>query len=193
VVTDTIRDIRQMFDSYQRQEIVDPGLRRAAILLPLFPKEGEIHLLLTRRTDSVEHHKGQISFPGGVSDPDDAGLAATALRETEEEVGILRTQVEILGILSDLSTPSGFNIAPVVGFIPTLPHLKLHALEVAEIITAPLSFFADPSNERTMTVQRNGLTHRVYRYPFGVHDVWGATAAIVRMFLDALAPHRREM
>jgi len=192
-VTDTVRDIRQMFDSYRRQEINDPGLRRAAVLLPLFPKNGELHLLLTRRTDTVEHHKGQISFPGGVSDPDDNGPISTALREAEEEVGILRAQVEILGVLSDLATPSGFDIAPVVGFIPSLPRLKVHAAEVAEVIPVPLAFFADPANERTMVVQRDGLANRVYRYPFRGHDVWGATAAIVRMFLDALASHRAEM
>jgi 8-oxo-dGTP pyrophosphatase MutT (NUDIX family) len=186
-VTDTVRAIRGLFDSYQRQEILDPGLRRAAVLIPLFPENGELHVLLTRRTDEVEHHKGQISFPGGVSDPVDTGLVATALREAEEEIGLPRTQVEILGLLSDLSTPSGFNIAPVVGYVPSLPRLKAHPVEVAEMISVPLAFFVNPANEHLTTVERDGVPRRVYHYAFGPYDIWGATAAIVHMFVAALS------
>jgi 8-oxo-dGTP pyrophosphatase MutT (NUDIX family) len=110
-VNETIRDIRQMFDAYQRVEIRDPGLQRAAVLIPLFPQGGTLHLLLTQRTETVEHHKGQISFPGGAMDPEDGSVITTALRETEEEIGLGRTQVDVLGVLNDLATPTGFSLS----------------------------------------------------------------------------------
>jgi 8-oxo-dGTP pyrophosphatase MutT (NUDIX family) len=108
----------EFFRSYQRTEIARAGLRRAAVLIPLVVQDSQVGVLFTVRTEDVEHHKGQISFPGGVADPGDATLIQTALRETDEETGIGSSHIIILGVCGDYSTPSGFNIAPVVGSIP---------------------------------------------------------------------------
>ncbi len=182
----TIEPIAAFVRSYRRQEIHESSLTPAAVLIPLFEYEASLHVLLTKRTETVEHHKGQISFPGGARDESDPSIIATALREAEEEIGLPAASVEVLGAIDDFATPSGFVITPVVGFIPHLPDLRPHASEVAEILFVPLSVFLDPENERTIVRERNGVLHRVYLYPFGPHEIWGATAAIIREFLLAL-------
>jgi 8-oxo-dGTP pyrophosphatase MutT (NUDIX family) len=181
-----ILDVRTHLDRYTRVPASTPGHRPAAVLVPLFLRDDALHLLLTRRTEEVEHHKGQMSFPGGMTDPEDGDAVATALREAEEEVGLPRRAVEVLGILSDISLPSGFTVTPVVGFLPTLPALSPHAPEVSEIVTVPLAFFLDEANVRTSERERNGVLSTVHSYPYGVYDIWGATAAIIRMFIAAL-------
>ncbi len=167
----------------RRTEIHDPQLVRAGVLVPFFERHGQLHLLLTRRTDTVEHHKGQISFPGGAWDSGDVSATATALREAEEEIGLARDQVEIFGPIDDLATPTGFCITPVVGVIPHLPALQPHPHEVSEILYVPLTVFTDSANEEMFEVERDGIRRRVYRYRFGSHEIWGATAAIIREFL----------
>jgi 8-oxo-dGTP pyrophosphatase MutT (NUDIX family) len=178
--------LRRFFASYQRTEISRLHLRRAAVLIPLVEERSDIVILFTRRTDEVEHHKGQISFPGGVVDPEDLSLVATALREAEEEIGLSPTDVRVLGICSDFSTPSGFNIAPVVGYVKTLPPLRLHAVEVAEILTVPLSFFLDPANRKASTEIHDGHPRHIIRYFFDHYEIWGATAAMLTAFIDAV-------
>ena len=183
-----ILDIRGRIGAHVPVADRSPEFRPAAVLIPLFLREGALHLLLTRRTDEVEHHKGQMSFPGGMADDGDNGPEETALREAEEEVGLGRCAVEVLGRLSDIVIPSGFRVTPVVGFLPELPVLRPHAAEVAEIVTVPLAFFADERNVRTAERERNGRRMTVYRYQYGPYDIWGATAAMIRTFLAVAGP-----
>lgn len=175
--------IRARLHSRTRQVVTNPSLRRAGVLMLLFPHDGETHLLLTKRTSDVEHHKGQISFPGGSVDEGDADIVATAIREAEEEVGIGRHTLEVLGLFDDFWTPSGFGITPVVAACPSIPPMNPFAPEVAEILQVPISFFLNKENERMERIERGGTTVDLYSYRYGDHQIWGATAAIIRSFL----------
>lgn len=162
------------------------ALRRAAVLVPLYESDGEVHLLLTRRTETVEHHKGQISFPGGAADGDE-DLRQTALRETFEEVGIPADHVELLGQLPDVEvTVSGFRVTPYVGVIPHPYPLRPSADEIEETVGVPLAIFRDPSNLRVELRERDGRRYEVYHYTHGAYDVWGATALIIKHLVDLL-------
>jgi 8-oxo-dGTP pyrophosphatase MutT (NUDIX family) len=182
----TIGSIRKYFHSFRRTIHRNPDLVPSAVLILLFKKEGKLHVVLTKRTEDVKHHKGQISFPGGAVDKTDETVVDTALRETEEEVGLTRNMVEIIGVLSDFCTPSGFCITPIVGFMSTRPVFILNKSEVSEIFDVPLSFFLDPCNERTERRERFGKMMNLYFYRYGKYEIWGATAEILRTFLSAL-------
>lgn len=182
----SVDDIRRHLVGFRRTEIHNPQLTSAGVLMLLFQKKEAIHLLLSRRTDSVEHHKGQISFPGGVRDHDDRTIIDTALRETEEEIGIRGPRIEVLGVLNDFQTPSGFCMTPVVGFIRSIPALRLNPQEVNEVFDVPLSFFLNSANERVEQRLRGTTMANVYFYRYGDYEIWGATAAIIRSFLIEL-------
>ena len=182
----TLEHIRQFLTQHTPRELYAPGFTRAAVLIPLFLKNGALHVLFTRRTESVEHHKGQISFPGGAADPGDAAAIATALRETEEEIGLARASVEVLGVLDDYATPSGYSITPVAGFVQTIPHFTPSSHEVAEVFDVPLDFFLDKNNERIVNVIRMKKMREVYFYNYGEYEIWGVTAAILRAFLETM-------
>ncbi len=165
---------------------VPPGYTRAAVLVPLvFTPDGP-ELLFTKRTELVETHKGQISFPGGVADKTDSGLEQTALREADEEVGIRKEDVSLLGLLSDLETPTGFIITPVVGALAPTVVLRPNADEVAEVFRVSVSLFRDPGRTRKELRRVRGIEREVWHFDTGIHLVWGATAAIVRSLLDLL-------
>lgn len=180
--------LRRRLASRRRREIHDPALQRAAVLLLLFRHEGETQVLLTRRTDSVEHHKGQISLPGGAADSPGEESVTTALREAEEEVGLPGAACTILGLFDDFPTPSGFCVTPVVAAAADLPALRPNPHEVEEILSVPLRVFLDPSNERVEHRVSGATTTDVYFYSFGSHEIWGATASILRNFLRAALP-----
>lgn len=160
---------------------------RACVLVPLVLCGGEAHLLLTKRTDRVEHHKGQISFPGGMVDDGDASARHTALRELEEEVGIPATAVRIAGQLDDIHIPSGFVVTPVVGLIEHLPEPRVNPDEVAEVLLIPFAKFFDPALRRTEWRDLKGMRRQVYLYDVWREPVWGATAHIIKQFTDLLA------
>jgi 8-oxo-dGTP pyrophosphatase MutT (NUDIX family) len=185
-MTITLEQIRSLLAGYRPRPSDDASLRRAAVLIPLFFKNDALHLLLTRRTKSVEHHKGQIAFPGGAADEHDADSIATALRETEEELGLPRSAVEVLGVLDDYTTPSRYSITPVVGFLSAVPVFTPSSHEVAEVFDVPLEFFSDAQNEHIIPVKRGGHWREVYFYNYGEYEVWGVTAGIIRSFLQAL-------
>ncbi len=154
--------------------------RRAAVLVPVLVQDGVPHLLLTKRTEVVEHHKGQISFPGGGEEPGDADLLATALRETYEELGLEPEAVEVWGRLDELETVvSGFAITPYVGFVAHLGTLRPNPNEIDEIIVVPLSVFLDPDRVRSEHVVHEGRARELLFYDTGTHVVWGATARII--------------
>ena len=163
------------------------GFRRAGVLVPVvFAPDGP-ELLFTRRTEEVLSHKGQISFPGGMAEESDRDITRTALREADEELGLAEGDFEILGLLDDHATPSGFVITPVLGLAPERPVIRPNAGEVAETFYVPLAFFA--STENLTTEQRFflGRTQDVWFYDTGTHVIWGATAAIIRGLLERLS------
>ena len=178
--------IRQFFESFQRQECNSRDLFPAGVLVPLFERNGELHVVLTQRTGEVEHHKGQISFPGGVKNEQDITIIETALRETEEEIGLPRNAVNVLGMLNDFQTPSGFRITPVVAFLISVPSFSINTAEVSQIFDVPLSFFLDARNERVERHERSGKIMNVYFYRYGQYEIWGATAAMLQSFLHDL-------
>ncbi len=130
--------------------------RPAAVLIPLFVREKALWTLFTKRTDTVEHHKGQISFPGGTKDATDANLWETAIRETEEEIGVPRAGVKILGALPKLVTVTDFEISPFVGAIPYPTQFAPHAGEVESIIEVPVSYLLDPMVVEELPVKWKG-------------------------------------
>jgi 8-oxo-dGTP pyrophosphatase MutT (NUDIX family) len=178
--------IRQFLETFQRQECSSWDLLPAGVLVPLFERNGELHVVLTQRTDEVKHHKGQISFPGGVKNEQDTTIIETALRETEEEIGLPRNAMNVLGMLNDFQTPSGFCITPVVAFLLSVPSFSINTAEVSQIFDVPLSFFLDARNERVERHERSGKMMNVYFYRYGQYEIWGATAAMLRSFLHDL-------
>ncbi len=165
--------------------MVKDGFRRAAVLVPFYFEADEWHLLFTKRTEDLEHHKGQVSFPGGALDEGESPEEA-ALREAFEEIGLPQSSVEIIARLDDIWTPSYYIITPVVGVISSVEGLAPSPDEVAKIIRVPLRFFADDSHTRLQRVHVNGFTRTVYFYDYFDEKIWGATAFIVRDCLRRL-------
>lgn len=163
-----------------------PGFRAAGVLVPLLLREGEIRVLLARRTECVPHHKGQVCFPGGSRDPADADLAETALREAEEEIGLRRENVDLLGAMEPVPTVTGFVIRPIVARIAPPETFRLNAFETAEVFEAPLSVFFDFSRYRSAPGTFMGREHRVYFLDYGSHTIWGATAEILHRLAELL-------
>lgn len=163
-----------------------PGPVPAAVLLPLFAEGGEYHVLLTKRTEHLNHHRGEISFPGGARHPGDADLRETALRETWEEVGIRPPDVDILGELDDFYSVYDYLVTPFVGVFPSGYRLAVNRGEIERIITVPLSHLLRPEVFRTEDWSWKGRTHPVCFYTYGSDEIWGLTAAILKQFLDAV-------
>lgn len=183
-----IPDVRLQSMLTQRLPLLLPPditRRQAAVLLPLFQGTTDYHLVFTKRTDTVKHHKGQISFPGGSFEPADGDLLTTALRESYEEVGIQPDHVSILGRLDDLDTFStNFTISPFVGLIPYPYPFRPNLLEVAMVFDVPVSVLADPTvGRRYVRARDDGATIEDYEFHIDGHVIWGATARIVRHFL----------
>jgi 8-oxo-dGTP pyrophosphatase MutT (NUDIX family) len=174
------------FRTYHRNEIPTAEFTRAAVLVTIFEKDGEPHFLLTKRTEDVEHHKGQISFPGGAVDPEDGDIATTALRESQEEIGLCPEHIRICGLLSDIAIPTGFVVTPVLGYLEHLPPLTLNHQEVESILEVPFSFFLEQKNKRIVKMHRGGIQRDVVFFDYGEHEIWGATAAIIDTFLGKL-------
>lgn len=173
-----------LLKAFPRRTIPAGSLRPAAVLIPLFQRNGRDCLLFTERTAHLQHHAGEISFPGGGHDAGDADLAATALRETEEELGILRTQVQLLGRLDDFYSIHGYHVVPFVGVIPRPDNLQHDPFEIAGTFETPLDHFRTPSVHRVELWQHGGRSHPVDFYRFGEHTIWGLTGAILRQFLE---------
>jgi 8-oxo-dGTP pyrophosphatase MutT (NUDIX family) len=176
--------VQTMLAARQRHTVDDPALVCAAVLVPLLFKEGEWHVVVTQRTETVEHHRGQISFPGGACEAGDADLLATALRETFEEVGVPPEAVEVLGALDDYWTVTDFVVTPFVGVIPHPFAYRPNQNEVAAVIEIPLSFLRDPSHLRVERRAYEGRVYDVLFWEYKSHTIWGATAQILKGFLD---------
>lgn len=185
-----IRRLNQNRGSYAAvpaRDFSQANLRPAAVLVPLLRANGEWQLLYTRRTETVQRHKGQVSFPGGAADPEDGSPEETALREAHEEIGLLPSDVSILGRLSFLATVTHYLITPVVGRIHWPSALHLSAGEVSRVFTIPLRWLADPANWELRPFQRVGYYEDVIYYqPYDGEILWGATARITVEFLRVL-------
>lgn len=166
-------------------------LQPAAVLVPLIERPGGATVLLTRRTEHLAHHAGQISFPGGRAEAADEGPVDTALREAEEEVGLDRRQVEILGRLARYQTITGFLVTPVVGVLAPSVRLNPDPHEVAEIFEVPLSFVLDSRNHQRHARWIRGRCRHYYVLPYGDHHIWGATAAMLVGLARTLVEHGR--
>jgi 8-oxo-dGTP pyrophosphatase MutT (NUDIX family) len=163
----------------------DKPRRPAAVLVGL--REGvQPRLVLTVRTDHLQDHAGQVAFPGGRSDPGDADAIATALRESEEEIGLSRSLVTPLGFLDRFETISGYCITPVVARIEPEARLYPAPAEVAEVFEVPLSFFFEPANLRRYTMEFRGHRRDMVEFIHGGHRIWGATAAMVFNLLQRM-------
>jgi 8-oxo-dGTP pyrophosphatase MutT (NUDIX family) len=170
----------------------DAGRRQAAVMLLLFEHARDDHLVFTKRTDTLKHHRGQVSFPGGVFEPADGDLLTTALRESYEEIGVHPQHVTVVGRLDDLPTFStAFLISPFVGTIPYPYAFRPNPVEVAAVFDVPLSVLADPAIRRRYTRARpDGATIVDYEFHVGGQVIWGATARIVQRFLQVIAEAR---
>ncbi|MDO6477900.1 CoA pyrophosphatase [Alteromonas sp. 1_MG-2023] len=154
--------------------------RAAGVLIPLIDHPDGLTVLLTERAHHLRHHPGQISFPGGGAEPQDNTLADTALREAEEEVGLLRSEVDIIGALPEYRTISGYAMTPVIGFVKPGPVLTIDRNEVADAFEVPLAFLMDRRNHFAHFIERKQQRYPVYFMPWQSRLIWGATAAILR-------------
>jgi 8-oxo-dGTP pyrophosphatase MutT (NUDIX family) len=178
--------IKKVLDHRVRQTVSNPGLMPAAVMLLLYPKNGEYCVLLNKRSQIVEHHKGEMSFPGGAKDPEDQDFLETALRETEEEMGIRRSDVTILGRLDDVITRSNFGVRVYVGTIPYPYPFNPSPIEIAEVVEVPVSALLDSANLRYDTRWVDGQAITSFSYAYQEHLVFGATAKILQQFLEIL-------
>ena len=187
---DFIDQIRNILSSRERRVIEHPPFSHAAVLVPLFKKGKDCHLLFTKRSEEVKYHKGEISFPGGVVDEDDSELISTALREAFEEIGLKESDVQMIGLLDDIVTITKFIVTPIVGLFPYPYPFKVSVAEIAELIEVPLSFLLDENCFSEREIPRGGREEVIYNYQYGDHNIWGATARILKQFLDLISSQR---
>ena len=183
------RAVRALDDPPRGDELGDRDLnpslpraslrRPAAVLVPIVERPDGHTILLTRRTDHLHDHPGQVSFPGGRLDDTDRGPVDAALRETAEEIGLGREHVELAGLLDGYETVTGYGVTPVVGFVRPGFTLTLDAFEVAEAFEVPLAFFLDEASCRIDSGVRGGLRRRYYAFEYAEHYIWGATAGML--------------
>lgn len=157
----------------------------SSVLIPLFCKDGQYNVIFTKRTNRVEHHKGQISFPGGAVDKEDGSLEETALREAEEEIGLLKKDVEMLGQIDDeLAAVSNFIIHPFVGRVPSPYNFQINTNEVESLIFIPLYVFMDEAaGYKKDFVLVDGFPYDDTNYQYEGNIIWGATARIMKNFI----------
>ncbi|HYD99598.1 MAG TPA: CoA pyrophosphatase [Alphaproteobacteria bacterium] len=161
-------------------------LRQAAVLVPLVRRPEGLHLLLTQRTEHLAAHAGQISFPGGRMEPADADATATALRETEEEIGLDRHHVEVIGRLDTYVTRTGFSVIPIVGLVTPPFRLTPDPFEVKEAFEVPLAFILDPRNRERHSRWFKGADRHFWVFHYQSRYIWGATAGMLVNLCDVL-------
>ncbi len=171
------QQIEKILRHHKKKKITGENLKTSAVFIPLFYNQGQYYVLFTERSDEVNFHKGQVCFPGGTREPSDSSLLQTALREIEEEISLKAKDVEVLGELDDsIALTSNYIISPFVAFIPHPYPFKADGREIREIFSVPLSFLMDEANFKQDS----------YAYEYEGHIIWGATARILRQFIDLL-------
>ena len=168
----------------QKQAGADSAKKTAAVLVPLFELEDQLHVLYTRRTDWLPSHQGEVAFPGGKADKSDADLLATALREAHEEIGLVPETVDVLGGMTPAGTmASGYSVAPFVGIISDPLGLRANPREVAEIFSVPLEVLRDPRFRGEYKYRQGGVWPAIL---YGEQTIWGLTMRITLSLLELL-------
>jgi 8-oxo-dGTP pyrophosphatase MutT (NUDIX family) len=169
------------------------ALRKAAVLIPItrLDSDNDSHIVLTVRSENLRSHAGQISLPGGTRDAEDSDDIATALRESEEEIGLPASQVEVIGKLGDMALPSGFHITPIVGLIQPGLTFTPALEEVADIFQAPLDLVLDPNAYKATFMTFNDIERKILELHHEDYRIWGATAAILYHLAMQVAKVRR--
>ena len=164
-------------------------LTPAAVLFPIVLRDSGATVLLTQRTAHLRDHAGQISFPGGRVELDDLSPTHTALRETEEEIGLAREHIEIIGFLPEYRTGTGFRVIPVVALVTPPFDLLPDPFEVAEVFEVPLEFLLDPDNHKPHSLHYRGALRHFFAMSYGDYFIWGATAGMIRSLTERLGLH----
>ena len=182
--------LKQILARREKERIADPEQTPAAVLVPIYKKDGRYHILFIKRTEWVEKHKGEISFPGGTYETQDETLLDTALRESAEEINLNPDDVEILGEMENVSSAkTNYAITPFLAAIPWPYEFKVDGHETEEIIEAPIATLMEIGRSRQ--VSRGGETVTAYRYNYQGRLIWGATARILAEFLDIFSQAMR--
>lgn len=185
-----LEKISEKLKHYKRKIVDDiEGFIKSAICIPIYQKGEEYYILLTKRTNAVNSHKGQICCPGGVLDKEDADLFACAKRECEEEIGVKRDQIKLIGALDDFNTRiSKYIITPFVVQIPYPYDFKLNKKEIEYLIELPLQILMDKNNVKVRDWVYNNNTYKVYEINYQGEIIWGATGAILKNLADVCFP-----
>ena len=172
------------------QRKLTSDLMAAAVLIPIITREASLSVLLTERSPDLKHHAGQISFPGGRMDATDRDIRATALRETQEEVGIDPANVEIIGYLDPNPTVTGYAVTPVVALVDLQQELIIDPLEVKSVFEVPLPFLLDEGNQKSAEREFEGVMVPIAEFNFGQYRIWGATANMLIQFRKFLVDNQ---
>lgn len=181
---------RSDFDLNPDVKAAELGLHdphRAAVLCGLREREGRLHVILTHRASHLRRHAAQVAFPGGRMDPTDESPRHAALREAEEEIGLPRSAVRVIGTLDEYLTSTGYRVTPVVGIVPPEFLPRPYAGEVDRVFEPPLDFLMDPENRQRHHHDRNGYRRYYYAIPWEENYIWGATAGMLKGLADRLA------
>ncbi len=179
--------IAQKLSSHLKTPTPLQKFKPSAVLIPVLSLEGSDALLFTVRNHLVRDHKGEICFPGGVKDEGDLDFLETALRECEEEIGLLRKDIRILGELDDIFTPTFYRITPFVGRIPYPYPFKINEDEIDQVLKIPLDFFRDEKNLGVKNVEYFGEIKQTPCYFWEHHKIWGATARMVKQLVELMS------
>jgi 8-oxo-dGTP pyrophosphatase MutT (NUDIX family) len=185
---DTPDRILNAIAEYTPRHVEQTDASPAAVLILVSERDGEPHVVFTERTPHVEHHKGQVCFPGGACDDADDCLETTALRETFEEIGVQPTDVRIVGQLDDMVTISNFRVTPYVGMLTTQPDypFSINDYEVTQVVEVPLAYLMDERNMELEVRQHQGRQVLVPAFTYNGHRIWGATARMLHQFIELL-------
>jgi 8-oxo-dGTP pyrophosphatase MutT (NUDIX family) len=167
-----------------KNTLITNAIKPAAVLIGLIARESGVNVILTKRAETLNNHSGQIAFPGGRIDDEDASAEAAALREAWEEIGLDINEVEVMGRLPNYHTGSGYRVAPVIGFVREGADFKINPDEVDYMFEVPLSFLMDEANHQKTSKTWNDQERFFYAIPYGEYYIWGVTAGMIRVLYN---------